>query len=356
MWENSVITSPGKELIKKCLDGKLLTITRAAVGMGTASNALLMEQTGLKSQKKMAQIIEKKEITSGVKIRVQVTSLDTPQSYTINQVGIWGAVEGTEALIAIYQDESGVVVPSTTESGDFVFNFWATIQISGQGNIEVNVDTSALVSRTSLDYELEIRDEKIKEAVNLKDNIAEIRKLISAADKYDSKKSYAKGEACTRDGVTYICTSDINGGESWTPSHWEAVPAGADLFKRVKTLIGGIEADSNFVFWTVSRQMQKYVEVKTVEIPVSGWSNEAPYKQTVSLKGMREDFGPIIGLHIETSSAPAVVRAQSKAYGNVDKIETGKDTLTLYCYSKKPSNDFTILVRGEKLEEVNFYG
>lgn len=349
MWENSVITNIGKELIKKCLNGKVLTITRAAVGMGTASNALLMEQTGLKSQKKMAQIIEKKEIASGVKIRVQVTSLDTPQSYTINQVGIWGAVEGTEALIAIYQDESGVVVPSTTESGDFVFNFWATIQISGQGNIEVNVDTSALVSRTSLDYELEIRDEKIKEAVNLKDNIAEIRKLISAADKYDSKKSYTSGEACTRDGVTYICTSDINGGESWTPSHWEAVPAGADLFKRVKSLIGAYEADADFSI-LVASQMQKYVEVKTVEIPVSGWSNEAPYKQTVSLKGMREDFGPIISLHIETSSAPAVVRAQSKAYGNVDKIETGKDTLTLYCYSKKPSNDFAILVRGEKLD------
>lgn len=355
MWENSVITSPGKELIKKCLDGKLLTITRAAVGMGTASNALLMEQTGLKSQKKMAQIIEKKEIASGVKIRVQVTSLDTPQSYTINQVGIWGAVEGTEALIAIYQDESGVVVPSTTESGDFVFNFWATIQISGQGNIEVNVDTSALVSRTSLDYELEIRDEKIKEAVNLKDNIAEIRKLISAADKYDSKKSYAKGEACTRDGVTYICESDINGGEPWTPSHWEFVPAGANLYRRVKYLLSESQADAD-LFIRIIEQMQKYVEVKTVEIPVSGWSNEAPYKQTVSLKGMREDFSPIISLHIETSSAPAVVRAQSKAYGNVDKIETGKDTLTLYCYSKKPSNDFTILVRGEKLEEVNFYG
>lgn len=355
MWENSVITSPGKELIKKCLDGKLLTITRAAVGMGTASNALLMEQTELKSQKKMAQIIEKKEIASGVKIRVQVTSLDTPQSYTINQVGIWGAVEGTEALIAIYQDESGVVVPSTTESGDFVFNFWATIQISGQGNIEVNVDTSALVSRTSLDYELEIRDEKIKEAVNLKDNIAEIRKLISAADKYDSKKSYAKGEACTRDGVTYICESDINGGEPWTPSHWEFVPAGANLYRRVKYLLSESQADAD-LFIRIIEQMQKYVEVKTVEIPVSGWSNEAPYKQTVSLKGMREDFSPIISLHIETSSAPAVVRAQSKAYGNVDKIETGKDTLTLYCYSKKPSNDFTILVRGEQLEEVNFNG
>ncbi|MDQ0153396.1 hypothetical protein J2S20_002116 [Moryella indoligenes] len=355
MWENSVITNPGKELIKKCLNGKVLTITRAAVGMGTASNALLMEQTGLKSQKKIAQIIEKKEIASGVKIRVQVTSLNTPQSYTINQIGIWGAVEGTEALIAIYQDESGVVVPSTTESGDFVFNFWATIQISGQGNIEVNVDTSALVSRTSLDYELEIRDEKIKEAVNLKDNIAEIRKLISAADKYDSKKSYAKGEACTRDGVTYICESDINGGEPWTPSHWEFVPAGANLYRRVKYLLSESQADAD-LFIRIIEQMQKYVEVKTVEIPVSGWSNEAPYKQTVSLKGMREDFSPIISLHIETSSAPAVVRAQSKAYGNVDKIETGKDTLTLYCYSKKPSNDFTILVRGEKLEEVNFYG
>lgn len=355
MWENSVITNSGKELIKKCLNGKLLTITRAAVGMGTASNALLMEQTGLKSQKKIAQIIEKKEIASGVKIRVQVTSLNTPQSYTINQIGIWGAVEGTESLIAIYQDESGVVVPSTTESGDFVFNFWATIQISGQGNIEVNVNTSALVSRTSLDYELEIRDEKIKEAVNLKDNIAEIRKLISAADKYDSKKSYAKGEACTRDGATYICTSDIKGGEPWTPSHWEYVPAGANLYRKVKYLLSESQTDAD-LFIRIIEQMQKYVEVKTVEIPVSGWSNEAPYKQTVSLKGMREDFGPIISLHIETSSAPAVVRTQSKAYGNVDKIETGKDTLTLYCYSKKPSNDFTILVRGEKLEEVNFYG
>lgn len=356
MWENSVITNPGKELIKKCLNGKVLTITRAAVGMGTASNALLMEQTELKSQKKMAQIIEKKEIASGVKIRAQVTSLDTPQSYTINQIGIWGAVEGTEALIAIYQDESGVVVPSTTESGDFVFNFWATIQISGQGNIEVNVDTSALVSRTSLDYELEIRDEKIKKAVNLKDDIAEIKALINVADAYSSKKSYAKGEACTRGGATYICKSDINGGEPWTPSHWEAVPAGADLFKRVKNLISANEADANFLFEVLARQMQKYVEVKTVGISVSGWSNEAPYKQTVSLKGMREDFGPIISLHIETSSAPAVVRAQSKAYGNVDKIETGKDTLTLYCYSKKPSNDFTILVRGEQLEGVNFNG
>ena len=45
-----------------------------------------------------------------------------------------------------------------------------------------------------------------------------------------SKKTYAVGDYCTKDGKFYVCKTAITGsGENWTAAHWTETTVGAAL-------------------------------------------------------------------------------------------------------------------------------
>lgn len=92
--------------------------------------------------------------------------------------------------------------------------------------------------------------------------------------------------------------------------------------------------------------VNKLEAVKTVTLPVAGWSGAAPYTQTVSVPGMTADDRPIVSLYLPDGIVAAAVKLQSKAYGCVDRAVTGTGNITAYCYSKKPAVDFQIQLKG----------
>lgn len=93
-------------------------------------------------------------------------------------------------------------------------------------------------------------------------------------------------------------------------------------------------------------KLKRSVESHSLTVPAAGWSGAAPYTQTVSAPWLTEADGPVLGLRIADGTAAAAVKAQSKAWGCVDRAVTGNGTVTFYCYSKKPAVDFVVLVKG----------
>lgn len=53
-------------------------------------------------------------------------------------------------MIALFQLEQGVPIPSKTESPDFVYTFYALISCSNTGTWTVTVDTSACVTQSDM--------------------------------------------------------------------------------------------------------------------------------------------------------------------------------------------------------------
>ena len=147
MWESAVLTNAGRDLLAQWAAGGELTIDKAACGQGTVNEAYLMGQTQLVAQKKQLSIVRKANVAQGVQLQLQCTNGDVSTAFTINQIGVWAHLDdGASVMIAIYQDSTGVLVPSAAEMADYVFTFYATLQMSNTGELTVTIDSSALVS------------------------------------------------------------------------------------------------------------------------------------------------------------------------------------------------------------------
>ena len=149
MWDQAVVTNAGKALLQQWAGGGTLTIDGAKAGAGAVSQLNLINQTAVTQEKQTLSIISAKQVEGGTQFHVQITAPDA--GYTAKQIGIYGHLgSGDSTLIALYQDESGITVPSKAEMPDFVYAFYATIQVSNTGTLSVTLDSSALVTQATL--------------------------------------------------------------------------------------------------------------------------------------------------------------------------------------------------------------
>jgi|GEM_PF-2483624 len=149
MWDQAVVTNAGKALLQQWAGGGTLTIDGAKAGAGAVSQLNLINQTAVTQEKQTLSIISTRQVEGGTQFHVQITAPDA--GYTAKQIGIYGHLgSGDSTLIALYQDESGITVPSKAEMPDFVYAFYATIQGSNTGTLSVTLDASALVTQATL--------------------------------------------------------------------------------------------------------------------------------------------------------------------------------------------------------------
>ena len=143
---NGVITNAGNSLLNEWVNEKTLNFDSAAAGQGTVAAAAMMAQTALVNEKQTASLLGGERVSSGVRLKLRIAAPNT--AYTLNQFRISASVDGgASAMIALFQLEQGVPIPSKTESPDFVYTFYALISCSNTGTWTVTVDTSACVTQ-----------------------------------------------------------------------------------------------------------------------------------------------------------------------------------------------------------------
>lgn len=147
-----VITNNGNELLSRWVEGKSLTVTRAAAGQGRVDPAAMLAQSALVNEKQTVSIVSNASVEKGQRLKLQVT----PQSsvgYSLNQFGVWAMLEGEEEkMIALFQTDNdiGVEIPSKDDMPDFVYTFYGLLTFSNQGSLTVNIDAAAVVTVETL--------------------------------------------------------------------------------------------------------------------------------------------------------------------------------------------------------------
>jgi len=181
MWNDAVITNQGKELLAQWLQGGTFNLDKAATGQGTISPSLLMGQTNLVSQKQTMSIIHMEKVEGGIRVQLQLTSEGVTAGYTVNQIGIWASLSGGGSkLAAIFQDDTGLTVPTYDEMPDFVFTFYATLQMNNEGEITVSIDPSTVVTRS--DFNAHLNDNENPHKVTQKQLLDELQPATELAD------------------------------------------------------------------------------------------------------------------------------------------------------------------------------
>ena len=139
-----VITNDGDSLLKEWVNEKTLHFDGVAAGTGLVDSVALLAQTGL-----VLSIINGEKVSGGIRLKIRITAPQT--GYTLNQFGVWASVDGgTSSMIALFQHEEGIPIPSQEESPDFVYTFYALISSSNTSPWTVTVDPSALVTHEDM--------------------------------------------------------------------------------------------------------------------------------------------------------------------------------------------------------------
>lgn len=114
------------------------------------------------------------------------------------------------------------------------------------------------------------------------------------------------------------------------------------------------EIDETTKHWIVNGEDTGVVAEGSVEINADcavlygtfvadGWSDTAPYTQTVTVNNIAADNTPIVD--ISYSADTSLWDSERKAYNCLTKMETIDGGIVAYCLDSKPESDFTVKLR-----------
>lgn len=81
----------------------------------------------------------------------------------------------------------------------------------------------------------------------------------------------------------------------------------------------------------------------TGTLTANGWSDTAPYTQTVTVTGLAEDGYPILDLITSTDTTTGI--DENKQWAYITKATTAENTLTVKCYEKKPTIALNFVIK-----------
>lgn len=332
-----VITNSGNSLLNAWVGEKTLRFDCAKAGTGTVEIASLMAQTDLVSKKQDAGILNAESVDGGIRMKLRVTA--SQEGYLLNQFGVWASVDGNTALIAIFQHESGVSVPSIDESPDFSFTFYALIMTSNIGTWTVSIDTSALVTMDDMNSAIA---ENAKQYLPLSGgkmagNIDMQGKSISGLnepteDNQAVPKSYA-------DNIAKVANSAKKTADSALPKSGGAMTGAINMGTNRITDMGAPE-DSADAATKAYVDGKRFTDAATITTDWTG--DSAPYYNTVAVQGILATDTPHIMPVYSTTNSTAI--AQKEAWACVSKAETSDGTITFTCFEDKPTVAITIQI------------
>lgn len=82
-----------------------------------------------------------------------------------------------------------------------------------------------------------------------------------------------------------------------------------------------------------------------VTFAADGWSESAPYTQTVTADGMKSTDSPI-PIFVDDGSDEDETKAKQKAYSCISYFDSGDGVVTATCKYNKPEKDFTVGLKG----------
>lgn len=106
-----------------------------------------------------------------------------------------------------------------------------------------------------------------------------------------------------------------------------------------------IEQLFNNTFYNKMVQEQHERPVEII-LPVSGWSSLAPYSQKVMVTGVKASDNPILSPCTPKTLNPEITKLRRKLTAMITDGETEDNYVTFYCCEKKPTEDFSVILRG----------
>lgn len=92
---------------------------------------------------------------------------------------------------------------------------------------------------------------------------------------------------------------------------------------------------------TINEALAKIVHTTAITLTSAGWSDSAPYTQTINVSGVTASMNVIYALDPSATS-----EAASEGFGFISTMATGDGTVTFKCNTDKPTVNLPIVLKG----------
>lgn len=314
-WKESAITNKGNELLNEMMAGRNFVLTRAIGGSGLVEASELAGQTALVNPKQQLSIVEERTDSAGKNIEIQVFNKGVTEEYPIQQVGVYGKLEGDEedVLVLLMQDKNHVTVPAESE-GYFLFSLFCFIKIVNTGRFQVDIDTAGIASHDYVRRKIAEHNEDPEAHPSLLSTATKALAVATGGEKwaYSEEKTYPLGAYCNRDGKLYRSIVSIDAPEEWVAEHWEETTVAEEMAtigtvaqNAMDAATGGDEARfSEEKPYSVGDYCSKdgVLYVCTTEITKGEEWNPSHWEATNTTKELQKVVHPKITVHVTAGS------------------------------------------------------
>lgn len=228
-WNEAAVTDSGIELLNEWMAGRTLTITAAYGGSGTVDEGELPEQTELINPMQELYILGEEDGAEGKTVQLQVQNASVMESYTLNQVGVYAAldvdrdketeqeIKSRSRLLFLMQDQDGVTVPSALDAS-YLLELYCEIGITNNGRFDVSISSAGIVTtaylRDALNKAIAAHNTDITAHPDLRSMIQETGNMETEITNLDSRLSllelmYRTNVSGNPFSVTFSDLSDV---------------------------------------------------------------------------------------------------------------------------------------------------
>lgn len=162
-WIGTITNAGAAMLAQIAGGGHTLTILSASAGTGTRSQSEMASATALVAEKGEITIAEKQYRSDCVKIWTRISPISA--AYTVKEIGVWAKVDdGSKTLFSIHQNTDGVIIPSSSDDPNFIFDLICTYAPSNMDNFSVTVDPTSVVTQTQIADVVRFTDQVLTDA------------------------------------------------------------------------------------------------------------------------------------------------------------------------------------------------
>lgn len=129
----------------------------------------------------------------------------------------------------------------------------------------------------------------------------------------------------------------------------QALPTEDISTTTIYLVTGGPETDNfykEYIYvdnkWELLGEVSR-PKIYTATLLASGWSNQAPYTQTVNISGILPTDTPIIDVVLSSTTSTAI--SQLESWGYVSQIETRNGSIFAVCLEEKPTVNIPIQLK-----------
>lgn len=191
--------------------------------------------------------------------------------------------------------------------------------------------------------------DEINTLLGIESRVQELEKYITSVENTSSTTVVGPGEEVERvEGNLYMVQGNSNssGGKTYIETSYEDADGNIISFVTSSDTVK-VDTTGTTLFQGLSNLtevLNKLDDVVSSKVgmytyyaaPTANYSGSAaPYTQTVSVPGILASDEPLVGL-IPDATNVTTAQNQEKAWGNVSRIVTNNNSITIYCNKKKP--------------------